>query len=185
MEQQKLSDGITLLSGALFSYENPELADVTIEDIANPLSNICRYAGQLPYFYSVAQHAVNASYLVSPENAFTALMHDTAEAFTNDIVTPLKVAVPLFKTLEKRIEAAMAEKFGFQYPLPDEVHLADKIMLGLEMTHIRGQDPRRHAYLNGVEYDFDKVPRKVKLYSWNPRRSYDEFMDRYEELKPQ
>ena len=38
---------------------------------------------------------------------------------------------------EQLIEADMAERFGFQYPLPPEVHLADRQMLALEMKYIR------------------------------------------------
>jgi hypothetical protein len=80
---------ISLLSGAKFNYNKPEESDVTLHDIASALSNVCRFSGHLPRFYSVAQHLVNASYIVTSENAFTALMHDTAEAFTNDLPHPL------------------------------------------------------------------------------------------------
>lgn len=180
MEKMQLSHGITLLSGKVFDYNDPAKADVDLEDIATPLSNICRYAGQLPIFYSVAQHAVNASYIVPREDAFTALMHDTAEAFTNDIVTPLKVAVPLFKELELRIESTMAEKFGFQFPLPPSVMLADKQMLGLEMQYIRGQDIREHAVLDGVE--IEHLVDLVDLTSWSPRLARSRFIERFNEL---
>jgi 5'-deoxynucleotidase YfbR-like HD superfamily hydrolase len=116
-----LSDGIRLLSGALFDYNAPRASEVLISDIAASLSKVCRFAGHIHQFYSVAQHAVNTRLIVAPEYAFTALMHDTAEAFTNDLPTPLKFAVPIFKELEVRIESAMAERFGFTYPLPDAV----------------------------------------------------------------
>lgn len=184
MEQMKLTDGITLLTGARFSYEHPEQSDVSIDDIANPLAHICRYAGQLPYFYSVAQHAVNATFLVEAPFKYTALMHDTAEAFTNDIVTPLKAAVPMFKVLEQRIEGAMSEKFGFIYPLPKEVELADRIMLGLEMKHIRGQDMSDHAIFNGIEFDWDTIPAGIDLKSWGPKKAKLAFMKKFNELTP-
>lgn len=184
MEQMKLTDGITLLSGNRFSYEHPEQSDVSIDDIAI-LSNICRFAGQLPYFYSVAQHVVNASRVMERVDwiqSYDALMHDTAEAFTNDIVTPLKVAVPLFKTLEQRIESAMGKRFGFKYPLSDQVHYVDKVMLGLEMKYVRGQDPSQHEILNGIDYD--KYVDLVDLTSWSPERARAEFMVAFNQLKP-
>lgn len=184
MTQLDLKDGITLMSGALFSYNDPAACDVTIMDIAQPLSNVCRFAGQLPYFYSVAQHSVNASYIVPPEFAFDALMPDTAEAFTGDIVTPLKVAVPAFKQLELVIEANMAERFGFAFPLPDAVKLADLQMLGLEMHFIRGQDCSQHSVLNGIDYLGMKDMPNVELQSWSPRQACANFMRRYEELRP-
>ena len=182
MNRMSLSDGITLLSGKRFDYNAPGACPVEIEDIAQPLSQICRFAGQLPYFYSVAQHAVNASYIVPPQFAFTALMHDTSEAFTNDIPTPLKVAVPAFKALELDIEHAMGKRFNFQFPLPLEVMLADRQMLGLEMRYVRGQDTAEHAILDGVE--FDHLKELVELQTWSPRLAYSNFMNRYEDLKP-
>src|SRR3954471_20188676 len=105
MTQIKMNDGIALLSGALFDYNNPDKSDVTLDDIATALSNVCRFSGHLPCFYSVAQHLVNTSRIVAPEFAFDALMHDTAEAFTNDLPTPLKWALPIFKELEVKIES--------------------------------------------------------------------------------
>src|SRR5690349_5642083 len=101
---------IALLSGEQFNYNKPEESGVTIDDLASATSNICRFAGHLPRFYSVAQHLVNASRLVEHLDSyqvgdeFDALMHDTAEAFTNDLPTPLKWALPIFKELEVKIE---------------------------------------------------------------------------------
>lgn len=183
MTQITLTDGITLLNGAVFNHLDPAACkNITIDDLAQPLSNICRFAGQMPFFYSVAQHAVNASRIVEPEHAYDALMHDTAEAFTNDIVTPLKVAVPLFKEIELKIEADMARRFGFNFPLSDAVKVADMQMLALEMTVIRGQKAADWAHLDGV--DFEHLLDVVDLTSWSPYRAYDEFTMRYEELRP-
>jgi len=81
---------IQTLSGKKFSYQFATADDIDIEDIANALSNICRFAGHLPEFYSVAQHSVLVSQIVPPEFAFEALMHDAAEAYCQDIPAPLK-----------------------------------------------------------------------------------------------
>jgi 5'-deoxynucleotidase YfbR-like HD superfamily hydrolase len=82
---------IQTLSGKRFDYINSTADDVDIEDIANALSNICRFAGHVPEFYSVAQHSVLCSQIVPPEFAFEALMHDAAEAYCQDIPQPLKL----------------------------------------------------------------------------------------------
>lgn len=175
----QLSQGITLLNGQLFDFNEPGKIPVPIEVIANAAGNICRFAGHLPRFYSLAQHLVNTSRIVPPEHAFTALMHDTSEGFTNDITTPLKAAFPAFKELETRIEAAMAEMFGFEFPYPPEVHLADRQMLGLEMRHIKG-DFEDHEVLRGI--DFEYLLPLVDLTTWSPERAKRNFMQRYEEL---
>lgn len=176
----KVNDGIRLLSGNLFNYNDPSSAHVTINDIAGALSKICRFAGHLPYFYSVAQHSVNASYIVAPEFAFDALMHDTAEAFTNDIPTPLKMAVPMFKELEVSIESAMAKKFDFNYPLSSEIKKADLQMLMVEKIHIK-KDASEWQILDGVQID-DILP-LVDLNSWTPRFAETQFLKRYYELQ--
>jgi 5'-deoxynucleotidase YfbR-like HD superfamily hydrolase len=170
---------IGLLSGAQFNYNKPEESDVTLEDLASALSNICRFAGHLPCFYSVAQHLVNTSRLVPDDIAFDALMHDTAEAFTNDLPTPLKWALPIFKELETKIESAMATRFGFTFPYPPEVKVADKQMLILEKLYIK-QDNRVWPEYEGIEVDH--LVHLVDLKPWQPIRAKREFLERFEEL---
>lgn len=182
-KQITLDDGITLLNGSVFNHSAPHECDaVTIEDIARPLSNICRFAGQMPYFYSVAQHAVNVARILPDEHKFTGLMHDTSEAFTNDIVTPLKHKVPMFKEIERLIEADMGRRFGFPYPLPEAVHVADRQMLALEMKYIRGQDPTTWEHLNGIE--FEHLRKQVWLHEMTPTEAYEAFTSYYEEYRP-
>lgn len=175
-----LTDGIRLLSGQMFDYANPRANPIDIDDIAAALSKVCRFSGHLPYFYSVAQHAVNTSYIVAPEFAFTALMHDTAEAFTNDLPTPLKTALPVFKELEVAIESAMSEQFGFAFPLPAEVKHADLQMLQLEKVHVK-QDHSTWAILEGVESDH--LLDKVDLTSWVPAYAQARFLARFLEIE--
>ncbi|MBE5632990.1 hypothetical protein HIM76_25195 [Salmonella enterica subsp. enterica serovar Typhimurium] len=49
---------IKTFSGKHFYYDRINKDDIDINDIAVSLSNICRFAGHLSHFYSVAQHAV-------------------------------------------------------------------------------------------------------------------------------
>jgi uncharacterized protein len=173
---------ISLLSGGQFNYNKPEESDVTIDDIASALSNVCRFSGHLPRFYSVAQHLVNTSRIVPVELAFTALMHDTAEAFTNDLPTPLKWALPIFKELEGKIESAMGNKFGFQFPYPPEIKEADTTMLILEKYYVKEDDSVWPNYEKYTKAYVEPFRNKVDLDSWQPRRAKREFLERFEEL---
>lgn len=181
MSGLKIEEGIALLSGVLFNYQDPGACEVEIEDIASALSNVCRFAGHLPCFYSVAQHAVNASYIAPAGHEFAALMHDTAEAFTNDLPSPLKWAFPVFKELEVSIETAMSSRFGFEYPLSPEVRLVDLQMLKLEKEGVKG-DPAHWEMLDGIETD--DLIHLVDLESWVPSTARRLFLARYRELRP-
>lgn len=179
MSAVMMGDGIRLLSGAMFDYNNPRATEVQIEDIAGALSKVCRFAGHIPQFYSVAQHAVNASRIVPPEHAFDALMHDTAEAFTNDLPTPLKFAIPVFRELEVRIESAMGQRFGFAYPLPEPVRLADLQMLSIEKVRLK-LDHSHWDCLTGIETAH--IEHLVDLSPMTPCRAERLFLDRFAEL---
>ncbi len=65
---------IKTFSGKHFYYDRINKDNIDINDIAVSLSNICRFAGHLSHFYSVAQHAVLCSQLVPQEFAFEALI---------------------------------------------------------------------------------------------------------------
>jgi 5'-deoxynucleotidase YfbR-like HD superfamily hydrolase len=184
MQKAKIGDQwISLLSGGQFNYNRPEESDVTIEDIASALSNVCRFSGHLPRFYSVAQHLVNTSRIVPAEMAFTGLMHDTAEAFTNDLPTPLKWALPIFKELETKIEGAMSKKFGFEFPYPPEIKHADTVMLMLEKYYVKEDNSVWPLYEQFTKQIVEPYRQQVDLDSWQPRRAKREFLERYEELK--
>lgn len=175
-----LNNGIALLSGAYFDYNNPEDSEVTIDDVATALANVCRFAGHVHYFYSVAQHVVNCSYIVPPQDAFNALMHDTAEAFTNDLPTPLKTALPVFKDLEISIETVMSKRFGFEYPLPASVKVADLQMLKIEKEKVK-KDFSHWDILDGVETD--DLLSYVDVRPMTPHRAKNTFLARYYELR--
>lgn len=90
-------------------------ADIDALDIARGLSRACRFAGQTVPFYSVAQHSVLASYLVPPEDALHALLHDAAEAYLGDLTGPLKRLLVSYHQalLNSAAEVAGMELAGF------------------------------------------------------------------------
>lgn len=93
---------------------NPE--DITIEEIANALSNQGRYNGQTRVFYSVAEHcvilcryAMENNYPIETQKAL--LLHDSSEAYCGDIVYHLKHRLPEFKVIEENIISVIFDKF--------------------------------------------------------------------------
>ncbi|WP_292358999.1 MULTISPECIES: YfbR-like 5'-deoxynucleotidase [unclassified Methylophaga] len=132
----KMQPSILLRNGKYFDFLRPQTSDFTILEIAHGLSNICRFAGQCKDFYSVAQHSVLVSRVVSPQFALQGLLHDAAEAFIGDIPTPLKQLLPDYCWLEKNIEQVIFSKFGLPNHLDHSVKQADLKLLATEQRDL-------------------------------------------------
>ncbi|MEY7688119.1 HD family hydrolase [Citrobacter cronae] len=171
---------IQTLSGKHFNYLDIQQDDIVIEDIATALSHICRFAGHLPEFYSVGQHSVLTSHLVPQEFALEALLHDAAEAYLQDIPSPLKRLLPDYQVIEARVDAAIRQKFGLPREQHPTVKYADLVMLASERRDFEIDEGSVCPCLNGI------VP--TDLFIINPVRpgqSYGMFINRFNELMEQ
>lgn len=129
-------NSIRTFTGIYFNVLEPTEAMINIEDIAHALSHLCRFNGHLPKFYSVGQHSYIVAGLCSPERQLEALLHDASEAYLCDVPKPVKPLLTNYKEIEDKLMALIAKKFGFQWPLSEEVHAADQNMLQLEWDHL-------------------------------------------------
>lgn len=167
---------ILTVSGTYFNFLEPHLSVITIEDIAHGLGNVCRFAGHTREFYSVAQHSYHASFLVPPEHALAALLHDAHEAYIGDMPTPLKRLIPQFKEMELRIEEAVLAHFGLALPLHPCVKQADLRMLATEQRDLLPPHDDEWALLRGVE------PCRDTIHPWPAASARMAFLQRYREL---
>lgn len=168
---------IQTISGKRFDYINSTVDDVDIEDIANALSNICRFAGHVPEFYSVAQHSVLCSQIVPPEFAFEALMHDAAEAYCQDIPQPLKLLLPDYKRIEQMVDDLIRVKYGLPTDMSTVVKYADLTMLATERRDLDIDDGTRWAILDGIP-----CSDLIQIIPLRPGQAYGLFMNRFNEL---
>jgi len=123
-------------SGKLLDPFNPNPDTIELNDIAISLSRQCRFAGHTKTFYSVAEHSVRVCDIVSDKYKLTALLHDASEAFLLDIPKPLKHRMPEYLEAEDNLMKVIAQKFGFIYPLPEEVKEADNHILRNEFNNV-------------------------------------------------
>lgn len=150
--------------------------DVCIEDIAHHLANQCRFSGAVKKFYSVADHSIICSYLVAPELALDALLHDAAECYLQDMARPLKHDPRFgqaYRGAEKRAEKVIAEVFGTQYPIPDEVYVADNIALVTEARDLM------HGTDNWSDSYKEIKPLPDPLVPLSPAKAEEKFLKRF------
>lgn len=119
-------------SDIAFNLEFPTVDMVTIKDIATSLAYTNRFNGHTGTTYSVAEHSVLVSRKCREENKMWGLLHDAAEAYTGDIISPLKKLVPQFSAVEKRIMKVICEKFELDLFQPKEIGKVDLRMLATE-----------------------------------------------------
>ena len=158
-------------SGHRFHFLNPTVDTVCIEDVAHALSLQARFNGHTTELYSVAAHSLVVADLVAQETddpriILAALMHDAAEAYLGDIVSPLKWLLPDYRQYERAVEECIAKKFDLIYPFPPAVHTAD---------------------MKALEQEFDSLPpyadRGKTQAIQHPWDVESQFLTRFHELK--
>lgn len=108
---------ITTYTQKHVDLNNFKASDVDIHDIAHSLSTMVRFNGHIAQQYTVLDHSMLMSYLVPREYAMEALFHDAGEAYTGDIIYPLKQLFPQFDDFENNITAKI---FKALVPNPDK-----------------------------------------------------------------
>lgn len=172
-----VNNTIITSTGKYFDYVSPQHNQIDIKDIATALGNLCRYNGQLECFYSVAEHCVHASqYALSlfPNNmefAKTVLLHDAAEAYIGDMPKPLKVLLPEYQDVERRVEFTIFAKFDVDVSRWDEVKSIDHMMLKAEHRILFPNDTEEWTGFDSID-DID-----VPIQCWTPRRARAIFLN--------
>lgn len=184
---------ICTASGRRLYPFDPVPDDIVLDDVARGLSNKCRYAGQIPKFYSVAEHSVAVSKWLELNGTtdvdvlLQGLIHDAGEAYFPDIPSPLHHNKPeqfaALREAEARITEVVAGVVGVPWPLTQAVKIADYMILlhevdclmprtdwwGLQRTALRRQNE-------------NAVP---LLFQYTPETAYHIWWDRLHELLPE
>lgn len=143
-----------MLSGRRLDLLDPSPLDVELSDIAHGLARVARWNGQTSgnHAFSVAQHSLAVEDIfrrlntANPDDCLMALLHDAPEYVIGDMISPFKSVVGGgYKTVEKRLEAAVHLRFGLPpHPsreLKDKIKKADTIAAYFEATCLAGFTP--------------------------------------------
>ena len=167
---------IQTYSGKRFNPTNPVPDAIVIQDIAHALSNICRFTGHCSSFYSVAQHCVLVSYICNHENAIYGLLHDASEAYCQDIASPIKKTPEFsgYREVESRLQKAVYKRFGLSNKEPDDVKMADLLLLSTEARDL--MSPAR------PDWNLPVKPLPFKIVPLQPIEAEKLFLERFKDL---
>lgn len=162
-------------SGHIIDLNDLNVWDINLFDIAHALAMQCRFNGHCARFYSVAEHCVLVSKLVSPEYALSGLLHDAAEAYICDVPRPIKPFLQNYKEIENTVQSEICKSFHIPFPIPDEVMKMDLALLGDEYDKLMKKNNEMVWYLPEP-----RTGTKIKCY--NPKKAKKLFMKTYYKL---
>lgn len=179
------------ISGVRFRVFDPRVEDVNIEDIAHSLAKQCRWGGHVKRFYSVAQHSVHVSHVCTPAHALWGLLHDATEAYLVDLPRPIKRVLVDYQRAEAVLARVIAQRFNLFWPMPDDVDLADAVLLETERRDLTAHPTA--PLVEGTHFKSNDRPAvplpelgngDMKRWSipWSPEAAKRMFLARYEEL---
>lgn len=163
----KVKPFILTYTGKVVHFDHITPESIDIRDIAHSLSQLCRYTGHTNMFYSVAQHSLLVAEKMTggPADKLVGLLHDAAEAYTNDLSSPLKRWMQdeslegcCYAQLQDTITAIIYNKYGVTN-IPSDVRLFDKAACVFEAEGFLG--------LTTVELEKHRFPMAVR-HLWNP-----------------
>ncbi len=168
-------------SGVAFDLASPRPQDVVAEDVAHALSRLCRFGGHARTHYSVAQHSVLVSTLVPPALALAGLLHDAAEAYVGDVVSPVKRLLADFAQVEARVLSAVAQRFAvpaWAFDTP-ELAAADRAALLAERAALLPPSPRPW----GEDLAGSSASPVGRIVPWPADEARDRFLARLDALQ--
>lgn len=143
---------ILTYTGISMNPLDPRPEELLIEDIAHALAMICRANGHFHSMHFVAQHCIECKEEaeargLSPRLQMFCFLHDAAEAYLGDFVSPVKHQIPEYNELEDRLLSMVYQKYAGSCPDEEEqavVKEIDHTLLYYEFLALMGQPVGPH-----------------------------------------
>jgi len=186
-----------MLSGRRLDLLDPSPLDIEIEDIAHGLARVARWNGQThgAHIFSVAQHTLLVEAVLRAANPrvdqrvrLATLLHDAPEYVIGDMISPFKAVIGgSYKTIEKRLLAAIHVRFALPATLPDDltalIKTADAGAAYLEATRLAGFNETEARRFFGREPKRAAETAAEFLVPWPAQRAERRFLARFRSLK--
>jgi|SRR5579871_604334 len=170
---------IVTYTGKKFFPMSIRAGDICIEDIAHALSNQCRFAGHTEWFYSVAQHSILVSMVLSgmlkkPELALKGLLHDASEAYLVDVPRPIKrmADFTVYRSIEKALTGVIYSKYGIGNTSQEDIEEADNLLLATEARDL----------MSNPQWANEMPKLRIKIPRWTPEHAEKMYLKKFKEL---
>lgn len=166
---------IQTYTGVMFDPLKPDINKIYLLDIAHALALTCRYAGHCLRPYSVAEHGVHVARVVRKRGGdvwqqLDAILHDTPEAYLQDLVSPVKRRLRGYADFEDVLTTVIYHKY-FVRPYAGMADLVQEVDYGiLSDEAAQNMSPPERPWT-----DLGKT-QGVKLRYWGPTRAKFEFL---------
>lgn len=178
---QRDGDWMQTFTGRQFWPVDPRPEEIDILDIAHALSHLCRFAGHVTHFYSVADHCIRVSRLGSPHDrmlALAGLLHDATEAYVVDVPRPLKRFLPGYAEIEARVARCVEVRFDLEAGILDHPTVKgwDEVLLATEARDLMGGE-------SAGKWKLRAQPLPERLEPMPSELARAAFLERFEELR--
>lgn len=139
---------VETITGKVVHLLQPHPGTIVFEDIAYPLSRIARYNGHTlgTFQYSVAQHSLWCAWIAQkyfktpPATTLKVLLHDAHEAYTGDLVTPLKRQLDRIDDIQTGLQDVIHQALNVSPCTAEElevISIVDGWAIAVESHHLR------------------------------------------------
>lgn len=168
---------VAMPDGKLENILNPEKL-MSVQEIVETLSKICRWGGRCNQFYNVLQHSVEVASRLPNELKIQGLMHDFSEAWIWDIPHPLKKIpeIQFLVEVENKLQKRVWEQYGnFSELDPLVSEIDSRIAMDEAITFGLAGDWMKHGY---------PEPLHIKIKALTIDESLEQFWNFAEQYTP-